>query len=47
MEESFFDRVYEIVCRIPAGKVATYGQVALLAGKLHGASCSGTTVPLT
>lgn len=41
MEESFFDRVYEIVCRIPAGKVATYGQVALLAGKLHGARVVG------
>ena len=28
----FFDRVYEVVRRIPLGKVATYGQVALLAG---------------
>ncbi len=28
----FFERVYEIVCRIPKGKVATYGQVACLAG---------------
>ena len=29
---NFFERVYEAVCRIPRGKVATYGQIALLAG---------------
>ena len=29
---NFFERVYEAVCRIPKGKVATYGQIALLAG---------------
>ncbi|MCI1665361.1 MAG: MGMT family protein [Atopobiaceae bacterium] len=28
----FGDRVYEVVCRIPRGKVASYGQVARLAG---------------
>ena len=28
----FFDRVYEVVRRIPCGKVSTYGQVAMLAG---------------
>ena len=27
-----FERIYETVCKIPAGKVSTYGQVALLAG---------------
>jgi methylated-DNA-protein-cysteine methyltransferase-like protein len=27
-----YQRFYEIINRIPAGKVATYGQVALLAG---------------
>lgn len=27
-----FDRIYEVVCRIPVGKVATYGQIACLAG---------------
>ena len=27
-----FERIYEVVKRIPYGKVATYGQVALLAG---------------
>ena len=30
--ESSFDRIYEIVRRIPRGKVATYGQIARLAG---------------
>ena len=29
---NFFERVYEAVCRIPKGKVATYGQIAFLAG---------------
>lgn len=29
---TFFDRVYEVVCKIPKGKVATYGQIAFLAG---------------
>lgn len=29
---SFYDRVYKAVCMIPKGKVATYGQIALLAG---------------
>ncbi len=29
---SVFDRIYEVVKRIPKGKVATYGQVALVAG---------------
>jgi len=27
-----FDRIYEVVKQIPRGKVATYGQVAALAG---------------
>lgn len=27
-----FERIYEVVAQIPKGKVATYGQVALLAG---------------
>ncbi len=27
-----FEKIYEVVCKIPKGKVATYGQVALLAG---------------
>ena len=27
-----FEKIYEVVKKIPEGKVATYGQVALLAG---------------
>jgi len=27
-----FERIYEVVCQIPKGTVATYGQVAFLAG---------------
>ncbi len=30
--DSVFQRIYEVVKRIPKGKVATYGQVALVAG---------------
>jgi methylated-DNA-protein-cysteine methyltransferase-like protein len=29
---STFERIYQVVCQIPKGKVATYGQVARLAG---------------
>lgn len=29
---SVFQKIYDIVCQIPEGNVATYGQVALLAG---------------
>lgn len=29
---SAFDKIYECVKQIPEGKVATYGQIALLAG---------------
>ena len=31
-KENSFTRIYEIVRRIPYGKVATYGQIALLCG---------------
>lgn len=30
-----FEKIYEQVRRIPRGKVATYGQIALLAGNPH------------
>lgn len=30
-----FERIYEVVKQIPYGKVATYGQVATLAGNPH------------
>ena len=32
MSESTFERIYRVVRAIPEGRVATYGQVALLAG---------------
>ncbi len=31
----FFYRVYEIVAQIPAGKVMTYGQIAMMLGSPH------------
>lgn len=37
----FFDRVYEIVLQIPKGRVATYGQVATLAGNPRGSRAVG------
>lgn len=30
--KNIFQQVYEIVCMIPYGKVATYGQIAMLLG---------------
>lgn len=32
MSDGVFARIYEVVCAIPRGRVATYGQVAALAG---------------
>lgn len=32
MEKNTFETIYEIVCQIPYGRVATYGQIAALAG---------------
>lgn len=32
MSNSTFEKIYNVVKQIPRGKVATYGQVALLAG---------------
>lgn len=29
---SFYDKVYEVVQKIPSGKVSTYGQIAFLCG---------------
>jgi len=37
MSEGLYERIYEVVGRIPAGKVATYGQVARLTGMPRGA----------
>ena len=38
---SFFQRVYRVVRRIPAGKVATYGQIATLLGHPRAARTVG------
>jgi methylated-DNA-protein-cysteine methyltransferase-like protein len=39
--DGFFRRVYRLVRRIPRGRVATYGQIALLAGTPRGARAVG------
>ena len=41
---NFSERVYAYVCRIPAGKVATYGQVAAGAGMPRAARAVGTAL---
>jgi methylated-DNA-protein-cysteine methyltransferase-like protein len=40
-ELTTFQRIYEVVKEIPYGKVATYGQVAALAGNRHLAKVVG------
>lgn len=40
-EQSFFQRVYNIVSQIPEGKVATYGQIAAMLGNPRGARTVG------
>jgi methylated-DNA-protein-cysteine methyltransferase-like protein len=44
MSDTFTQRVYEIVSRIPAGKVATYSEVAALAGSPGAARAVGTAM---
>ena len=39
--DRFFEQVYQVVRRIPPGKVATYGQVARILGKPRGARTVG------
>ena len=41
MAKSTFERIYDIVKQIPYGKVATYGQVAALAGNKRWARVVG------
>ena len=50
MQENFYRAVYAAVRRIPAGKVATYGQIAMLAGSpglpaLWAGHCTATPNP--
>lgn len=39
--DSFFKEVYEIVAQIPAGKVASYGQIAAMLGNPRAARTVG------
>lgn len=39
--KDFFSRVYELVAQIPEGKVATYGQIAMLLGEKNSARVVG------
>lgn len=39
--ENRYERIYRVVRRIPAGKVATYGQIAAMAGFATGARLVG------
>ncbi|MCM1216975.1 MAG: MGMT family protein [Lachnospiraceae bacterium] len=41
MEASAFERIYEVVKQIPCGQVATYGQIAALAGNRRWARVVG------
>lgn len=40
-EKGFFKEVYDIVETIPPGRVATYGQIAMLLGRPNGAKFVG------
>lgn len=38
---SYYDKVYDLALRIPAGKVVTYGQLALMTGSPRAARAVG------
>lgn len=40
-EKSTFEKIYDVVRRIPRGRVATYGQIAMLAGNPRWARAVG------
>lgn len=44
---NYFARVYEIVRKIPEGKVATYGQIAALLGEPRNARAVGWAMRMT
>ena len=44
---AFYQKVYQIVSRIPRGKVATYGQIAALAGNPFAARAVGNAMKRT
>lgn len=39
--QTFYERVYDVVRRVPSGRVVTYGQVALLVGSPAAARATG------
>lgn len=41
MEKNSYEKIYDVVRQIPRGTVATYGQVAMLAGNRHWARVVG------
>jgi methylated-DNA-protein-cysteine methyltransferase-like protein len=41
MSNDIFSRVYEVLARVPAGRVVTYGQIALAIGMPRGARTVG------
>ena len=44
-EKTVFERIYDVVRRIPSGKVATYGQIAMLAGNPRWARAEPGVIP--
>lgn len=41
MSDAVFARVYEVLARVPAGRVVTYGQIAMAIGMPRGARTVG------
>ena len=46
LNEEFLDRIYSVVLEIPYGKVATYGQIAKMAGYDKNARLVGKALSL-
>ena len=46
MSGNVFKRIYDVVCSIPKGRVATYGKVAMLAGNPRWARVVGYALHL-
>lgn len=44
MSDSFYDCIYEAVMRVPSGRVATYGQIAAMAGNGNAARAVGNAL---
>ena len=44
MSQSLFQQIYSIVCQIPPGQAATYGQIAMLLGNPRMSRVVGTAL---